>query len=514
MTRRAPLTSEGGWFHVVVKTWPQTAEALTKPWPVSAITTDLTWWADRFTPDRPSFAALAERWGVSKASARRLALTFDGVENVRSDRKAGTAWETTGNRLGTAWETTGSVPTPETSPYGTAWEPLGKRLGTAWETVHPENGAVPMPFVASQTTDSDNRQQTTVVLEASSTPETVVPLDAPPAAPPALGPADPATEPDWDALFEAVPLTYDEESDDGEAADGGCVDEAPNHAGVEAERPAATWKPSEAQAPPPDVPAADEARSDGAALLWEALAPGSLLTGDGCLPLESATQPPPATRKRKAPRPAPVGDVETLWEAWRNHGSVRGEPNSKRRGLLARAIEAHGLSAMVDLLDAAHTGDDRYWRFLQGATPESDAVYLSPETLLNGRLVERVERAAGWVEGGRKRHEVTETRAEARAEASTRSLATRATMAWDKTVVPHIGSRMDRLEAVMAAWGDSPKAEEARRAVLGGLREAQGLSAIGMATQFTRPALKRAFVRGFAAALGGTVSEAELLAVG
>jgi hypothetical protein len=35
-----------------------------------------------------------------------------------------------------------------------------------------------------------------------------------------------------------------------------------------------------------------------------------------------------------------------------------------------------------------------------------------------------------------------------------------------------------------------------------------------MATQFTRPALKRAFVRGFAAALGGTVSEAELLAVG
>jgi hypothetical protein len=169
---------------------------------------------------------------------------------------------------------------------------------------------------------------------------------------------------------------------------------------------------------------------------------------------------------------------------------------------------------MTDVLDAAHTGDGGYWRHLQGATERNDTPYLSPETLLNGRLVERVERAAQWVEAGRPRHEVAETRAEARAEASTRSLATRATMAWDKTIVPHIGSRMDRLEAVMAAWGDSPRAEEARRAVLGGLREAQGLSAIGMATQFTRPALKRAFVRGFAAALGGTVSEAELLAVG
>ena len=347
-------------------------------------------------------------------------------------------------------------------------------------------------------------------VETSSTEETVVPQDAPPAAPPALGPADPDTEPDWDALFEAVPLTYDEESDDDEATDDGPVGEAPNHAGAQALEP--QREASEvAETVAGDRDDACDVGRCGAGGLREASesGAGSLLT-----PEASATQPPPATRKRKAPRPAPVGDVETLWEAWRAHGTVRGEPNPRRKRLLQSAIETHGLSAMTDVLDAAHTGDGGYWRHLQGATERNDTPYLSPETLLNGRLVERVERAAQWVEAGRPRHEVAETRAEARAEASTRSLATRATMAWDKTIVPHIGSRMDRLEAVMAAWGDSPRAEEARRAVLGGLREAQGLSAIGMATQFTRPALKRAFVRGFAAALGGTVSEAELLAVG
>jgi hypothetical protein len=207
--------------------------------------------------------------------------------------------------------------------------------------------------------------------------------------------------------------------------------------------------------------------------------------------------------------------VETLWEAWRNHGSVRGEPNDHRRRAMERVLRAYPLADVLEMLDAAHNGDGDKWRFLQGATSRSDARYLKPENLLRpSTIAGRMEDAAEWVEAGRPRHQVEETRAEARAEASTRSLATRATMAWDKTIVPHIGSRMDRLEAVMAAWGDSPKAEEARRAVLGGLREAQGLSAIGMATQFTRPALKRAFVRGFAAALGGTVSEAELLAVG
>jgi hypothetical protein len=227
--------------------------------------------------------------------------------------------------------------------------------------------------------------------------------------------------------------------------------------------------------------------------------PGSLLT----------------PRKRGAARPAPVGDVETLWEAWRAHGSVRGEPNDHRRRAMERVLRDYPLANVLEMLDAAHNGDGDKWRFLQGATSRSDARYLKPENLLRpSTIAGRMEDAAEWVEAGRPRHQVEETRAEARAEASTRSLATRATMAWDKTVVPHIGSRMDRLEAVMAAWGDSPRAEEARRAVLGGLREAQGLSAIGMATQFTRPALKRAFVRGFAAALGGTVTEAELREVG
>jgi hypothetical protein len=347
-------------------------------------------------------------------------------------------------------------------------------------------------------------------VETSSTEETVVPLAHPPAAPPALGPADPATEPDWDALFKTVPLTYDDEATDGEASGETALGEnrtswPSGSMGTEAVE--ACDPESHAAGDAATVAVADYAVGDAGGMAPEVLTP------DGCLPLGSATQPPPATRKRKA-RPAPVGDVETLWEAWRAHGTVRGEPNPRRKRLLQSAIETHGLSAMTDVLDAAHTGDGGYWRHLQGATERNDTPYLSPETLLNGRLVERVERAAQWVEAGRPRHEVAETRAEARAEASTRSLATRATMAWDKTIVPHIGSRMDRLEAVMAAWGDSPRAEEARRAVLGGLREAQGLSAIGMATQFTRPALKRAFVRGFAAALGGTVSEAELLAVG
>jgi hypothetical protein len=348
-------------------------------------------------------------------------------------------------------------------------------------------------------------------VETSSTEETVVPLAHPPAAPPALGPADPATEPDWDALFKTVPLTYDDEATDGEASGETALGEnrtswPSGSMGTEAVE--ACDPESHAAGDAATVAVADYAVGDAGGMAPEVLTP------DGCLPLGSATQPPPATRKRKA-RPAPVGDVETLWEAWRAHGTVRGEPNDHRRRAMERVLRDYPLADVLEMLDAAHTGSTDNWRWLQGATSRSDAKYLKPENLLRpSTIAGRMEDAAEWVEAGRPRHQVEETRAEARAEAAARSLATRATMAWDKTVVPHIGSRMDRLEAVMAAWGDSPRAEEARRAVLGGLREAQGLSAIGMATQFTRPALKRAFVRGFAAALGGTVSEAELLAVG
>ena len=103
---------------------------------------------------------------------------------------------------------------------------------------------------------------------------------------------------------------------------------------------------------------------------------------------------------------------------------------------------------------------------------------------------------------------------EVRAEVAAKSLAQRAKDAWDKVVIPNRGASGARFNALLASWGDSPRAEEARRAVLGGLTETRGLSAVGQANDFTRPALRAAFMRGFAAALGGTVTEAELREVG
>ena len=478
MKARAVILDAGGWMPFPVGTWVDVVSMLSTPWPATVIHADLLWWADRASPPRPSHVALGRRWGTSTSTARRLTMAFDSVNSC----------EQVVNSPEQVVNSPTKVQRGQREPKEQAVNSV-EQVVNSCEQVPLENVENPMVFEGLQKQKTEAEDRPTRRVETSSTPETVVPLGAPPAAPSALGPADPATEPDWDALFSTIPLTYDDE-----ATDEAIEDEGPVGTPAGATTPAQAVAGGFATEHQHEVGVGVE----GALPAGGQAGPGSLLT----------------PRKRKAPRPAPVGDVETLWEAWRVHGTVRGEPNPKRRGLLARAIEAHGLAAMVDVLDAAHTGDGGYWRHLQGATERNDTPYLSPETLLNGRLVERVERAAQWVEAGRPRHSVEETRAEARAEASTRSLATRATMAWDKTIVPHIGSRMDRLEAVMAAWGDSPKAEEARRAVLGGLREAQGLSAIGMATQFTRPALKRAFVRGFAAALGGTVSEAELLAVG
>jgi len=402
----------------------------------SAIT-DLRWHLDQ-TGNVPGRPALRARWGWTDHAVRMLLLDE-------------AAWLVDENRQRVA----------SRSPAGrqpVASDRMGKRRLSSRnrQRVASASPARRQPVATRaliQTSDSDDRLQTE---------DNVVPQAHPPAAPPALGPADPDTEPDWDALFEAVPLTYDEETTDEAAEDEG----------------------------PVGTPAG-------------AIAPASAVTSE-----ESATQPPPVTRRRKAPRPAPVGDVETLWEAWRVHGTVRGEPNPRRKRLLQSAIEAHGLSAMVDLLDAAHTGDDRYWRFLQGATPESDAVYLSPETLLNGRLVERVERAAGWVEGGRRRHEVTETRAEARAEAVARPALERARAAWPYAV-KLIGAPPDALGKLVEGWPETNA-----RALRDGLAACGGLMALGRADEYKRHELRRKFLAGVVAALGGTVTDAELREVG
>lgn len=331
-------------------------------------------------------------------------------------------------------------------------------------------------------------------VETTPSHETDVPQG--PAAPAALGPTDPTCdEPDWDALLTAVPMTYDEVDDD-EATEAGPVDAPPSAAAVAA-GPAALD--GGALAPSPDaVPGAlaDGVRGDGAA---------RPVVTDGCLPLGSVTQPTPVTR---------ATDVDALWEAWRGYGTVRGRPNAHRRAAMARVLRDYPLADLLDMLEAAHTGDGDKWRWLQGATSRSDAVYLRPENLLRpSTIAGRMDDAHDWVRAGRPKHDAAEARVEARSQAAAQSLVTRARAAWDKTVMPNRGSQR-RLNELMASWGDSPRADEARRAVLGGLAEARGLQAIGMATEYTRPEKMRAFVRGFVAALGGEVTEAELREVG
>jgi hypothetical protein len=481
----------GGWAYCRPAAWLRAVEFLPRPLSEDEAQTDL-WVLNDVARQKatvlPGYRALATRWGWTTHLARVLVA---GTPNLclspRGASRNGRAIVAHSRAMVAHSE-------PANAEHGEILEHSSRN-----RRAFTRNGRAPLPDeVVSSDAFEAPQKQTTEADDRLQTEETSVPQGAPPAAPPALGPADPDVEPDWDALFRTVPLTYDDEESDEQATDGGPVDEAPNHDGVEA-LGAQQEPPEVAPSVAVDVGDADPSRCAGVAGPREASAPGSLLT----------------PRRRKAARPAPVGDVETLWEAWRAHGSVRGEPNDHRRRAMERVLRDYPLADVLEMLDAAHTGSTDNWRWLQGATSRSDAKYLKPENLLvAAKLAARMEDAAEWVEAGRPRHQVEETRAEARAEASTRSLATRATMAWDKTIVPHIGSRMDRLEAVMATWGDSPRAEEARRAVLGGLREAQGLSAIGMATQFTRPTLKRAFVRGFAAALGGTVTEAELREVG
>jgi len=231
-----------------------------------------------------------------------------------------------------------------------------------------------------------------------------------------------------------------------------------------------------------------------------------VLTGDGCLPLGSATQPPPATRKRKAARPAPVGDVETLWEAWRAHGSVRGEPNDHRRRAMERVLGVYPLADVLEMLDAAHTGDGDKWRFLQGATSRSNAVYLKPENLLRpSTIAGRMEDAAEWVEAGRPRHQVEAARVEARAEAVARPALQRARDAWP-IAVKLIGSHPSAIDKLVAGW---PEANQ--RALRDGLAACGGLMALGRADKFALPELRRKFLAGVVAALGGTVTEAELM---
>jgi hypothetical protein len=529
---------------VPVAAWPLIVESRPTPWPAEVIHADLVWWSDRASPERPPFSALGARWGVSKSTARRLVVAFDTVNRG----------EPLVNRSWTDGEPITADATPHIEAKRTAREPLVNRSWTDGEPVPTENDGNPMVFEALQKQKTEAEDRSLSVLEASSSEVTVVPLEQ--AAPPALCPAGTDPEPDWDALFARVPLTYDEESDDGEAlrdgdapawTAGGMGAEA-MEAGDEARPPAAAARPvavgGDGLGSADGLAVSDGEADDGGRLgasagdvgveavlpqrggaerpesvaggvvgggsarrarvdeLRASVPSDGVLTGDGCLPLASATQAPPATRK---PRPAPEGDVETLWAAWRAHGTVRGAPNPKRRRLLERAIDEHGLAAMTDLLDAAHTGDGGYWRHLQGATERNDTAYLSPETLLNGRLADRIDRAAEWVEAGRPRHRVEETRREARAEAAARPALERAREAWPYAV-RLIGSAPGALDKLVATW---PEANA--RALRDGLRACGGLSALGRADQYRMPELRRKFLAGVVQALGGSVTDAELM---
>jgi hypothetical protein len=365
------------------------------------------------------------------------------------------------------------------------------------EQVPLENIANPMVFEGLQKQKTEAEDRDTSSLEASSSHETVVPQAHPPAAPPALGPADPDVEPDWDALFVTVPLTYDDDeaTDDQATEDEGTVG---TQAGAPPEAPVvASGLAAEHQH---EV----EVGMEGALPPGGPPGPGSLLT-----PEASATQPPPATRKRKAARPAPVGDVETLWEAWRNHGSVRGEPNDHRRRAMERVLRDYPLADVLEMLDAAHTGSTDNWRWLQGATSRSDRAFLKPENLLvAAKLAARMEDAQDWVKAGRPRHQVEKTRAEARAEAAARPALERARKAWPYAV-KLIGRPPEAFGEVTEGW---PEAN--RKALADGLHACGGLMTLGRADKWKLDDLRRKFLAGVVAALGGTVTEAELREVG
>ena len=112
------------------------------------------------------------------------------------------------------------------------------------------------------------------------------------------------------------------------------------------------------------------------------------------------------------------------------------------------------------------------------------------------------------MEAGRPRHQVEETRAEARAEAAARPALERARKAWPYAV-KLIGAPPDALGKRVKGW---PEAN--RKALADGLHACGGLMALGRADKWKLDDLRRKFLAGVVAALGGTVTEAELREVG
>ena len=71
------------WLPIDAIWWPNIAEALSKPWPESAVQMDLRWWADQESQGRekrPGRPALKKRWGWSDRKTR------NAISSASSDR--------------------------------------------------------------------------------------------------------------------------------------------------------------------------------------------------------------------------------------------------------------------------------------------------------------------------------------------------------------------------------------------------------------------------------------------